>query len=183
MKAAHALRLVVTLAVAAALPACATIQVKTDHDHTVDFSRYHTFEIAGGRVVRAGIGDTGNTLVSDRISRALVQNLAAHGLAPVHGDADLAVRFVAGTQIMQEIERIPVPGGYGTNYAWPAYPAYGDVWVSDYERETLVIDLVDRATNRVVWHAVAVADTQDFSSPELVNKAVAKALASYPPRA
>ena len=181
MKASRVGKLVVALlGTALAFSACATVQVKTDHDPAVDFSRYHSFQVEGGRVMRGALGDTGNTLVADRISRALVQTLAAHGLTPAHGDADLAVRFIAGVQMLQEIQRVPTPG-YGANYSWPAYPAYGDIWVNDFERETLIIDLVDRASNRVVWHAVAVADNQNFSNPDLVAKAVAKALASYPP--
>jgi len=176
------IRGVLPLLAATLIASCATVKVKTDHDAAVDFSRYHTVQMESGKVVRAGVGETENTLILDRISRAIMQNLGAHGLAPAHGQADLGVRFIAGTQLMEQVQRTPAPG-YGANYSWPAYPPYGDLWVTSYQRETLIIDIVDRATDRVVWHAVAVADNQDFSKPDTVWKAVQKALASYPPRA
>jgi hypothetical protein len=170
------------LLAASLIASCATVKVKTDHDATVDFNRYRTFQMESGKVVRGGLGETANTLIEDRIARAIISNLGQRGLAPSRSGADLGVRFIAGTQLMEQVQRTPAPG-YGANYSWPAYPPYGDLWVASYQRETLIIDIVDRATDRVVWHSVAVAEGQDFSKPDTVWKAVAKALASYPPRA
>jgi hypothetical protein len=161
------------------LVGCATYKVNTDFDARTDFSHFRTFTIAEGRVVRAGIGDTGDTLSRTRIANAIGADLASRGLVPARqGAADLSVRFTAGSQTLTMVQRT-VPAIHGVAYNWPAY---NDLWLRTFERGTLIIEVRDTTTDRPVWQSVAVANDVDFSTPESVKKAVTKALAQFPPR-
>jgi hypothetical protein len=156
---------------------CATVTTKADYDHAVDFSRYHTFSIQAGKLVREGVGDTGNTIVRDRIAAAIGDELAARGLKQTSQGPDLEVRFVGGARTRQELNSAMTPM-YGPYYAGPIGT---DVWVRDYQQGTLVIDLVDSSNDKLVWRSVATAEDQDFTKEEFIRKAVARSLAQFPP--
>jgi hypothetical protein len=168
------------LAAALLLPlgiGCATVQTKADYDHGVDFSRYHTFNIQEGKLVREGVGDTGNTIVRDRIAAAIRDELTARGLHQSTENPDLEVRFVGGARTKQQLDTALTPM-YGPYYAGPVGT---DVWVREYQQGTLVIDLVDSGNNKLVWRSVATAEDQDFGKNEFIRKAVARSLAQFPP--
>ncbi len=157
-----------------------SLQVRTDFDRAVDFSQYRTFRMGEGRRIPNGTVATQNTLVKDRIDSALTSRLAAEGLAPAVGGqtADLVVRYVAGARTKQELESV----GWGGPYWGPPY--YGDdIWVREYPQGTLVVDLVDAHTGKLVWRASIVAEGEGFTKAEFIDKAVAKAFEKYPPRA
>jgi hypothetical protein len=156
---------------------CATVSTKADYDRATDFSKYHTFSIQAGKLVREGVGDTGNTIVRDRIAAAIRDELTARGLRPGDQSADLVVRFVGGARTRQELDTALTPM-YGPYYAGPVG---SDVWVRDYQQGTLVIDLVDSSNDKLVWRSVATAEDQDFTKEEFIRKAVAKSLAQFPP--
>lgn len=163
------------------LAACGpSLTVRTDYDRALDFSRYRTFRMGETRQIMNGNGNGKapvNTLVKDRIDNALQAQLAAEGLAPAGEDADLEVRYVAGARTRQELES----SGF-------VYPYWGgmytdDFWIREYPEGTLVIDLVDATTNKLVWRAYVQAEGEGFRSAEFIQKAVARAFEKYPPRA
>src|SRR5947208_3945502 len=146
------------------LAACATVSVSTDFDHTADFSRYQSFQIAGGHLVHEGVSDDANTLVKDRIETALRGALQAKGLQDKPGQADLDVGYYAGARSRTEVEGLPAVGpgpGFGpfwTGGWWD--PTYNDWWTRTYNEGTLIIDLVDTHTKRLVWRAYAQTEVQ-----------------------
>jgi hypothetical protein len=168
--------------------ACATaVSVATDFDHAADFSKYRTYQLIGGHIVVNGVLDDGNTLVKDRINIALAGALKAKGLAQVQpGDTtapDLIVGYVAGARRRTEIEGMgPYSPGVGPywNAGWWS-PGYMDWWARSYDEGTLVIDLVDGASKRLVWRAYARAEVNAPVTDEKVRVAVDKAFKNYPP--
>jgi len=157
-----------------------SLQVRTDFDRAADFNQYRTFSIGEARQIPSDTGATQNTLVKDRIDNALRSQLAAEGLTPAAGGqaADLVVRYVAGARTKQELESVGWGGPYG------GYPYYGDdIWVREYPEGTLVVDLVDAHTSKLVWRASIVAEGEGFTKADFINKAIAKAFEKYPPRA
>jgi len=172
-------------AVGAALlaAACATVQVAIDYDRTADFARYHTFQIVGGHLVQEGVADDSNTLVKDRIESALRATLQSKGLQEGGAGADLDVGCFAGARTRTEIEAMP---GYGPGFGpfWTGGwwdPAFNDWWTRTYNEGTLVIDLVDAHTKRLVWRAYAQAEIHVPVSEEKIREAVGKAFRSFPP--
>src|SRR5262245_41724957 len=91
---------VMVLAAAACAP---TLSVRTDYDRNVDFSQFRTFRVGTGQVIESG-SIPPNTMVKDRIDRALWGTLAGKGFTPVaQRDADLVVRYAAGARTVQEL--------------------------------------------------------------------------------
>jgi hypothetical protein len=162
-----------------AYTACSTMQVRTDYDRTADFARYHSFALQKGAVLAQGAVDARNTLVRDRIDRALRAGLASKGLAPATGDPELLVTYVAGARSRQEIEHVDWAYPWGPFWGGPGYQ---DFWLTDHEQGTLVIDFVDASTRKLVWRGMIVAEDQPFAEQAFIDKAVGKALQLYPPR-
>jgi hypothetical protein len=162
---------------------CATISVATDFDHTVDFARYRTFTVAGGQLNVNGVSDNGNTLVKDRIKNALVATLRGKGLVEATERSDLIVGYWAGARSRTEIEGMPpyAPemGPYWYGGWWG--PGYTQWWTRTYEEGTLVIDLVDQATHRLVWRAYARTEIKPPVTEERVRQLVENAFKSFPP--
>jgi hypothetical protein len=163
---------------------CATISVSTDYDHTVDFSRYRTFSFVGGHIWINGVRDDGNTLVNDRIHRAIVDALAAKGLREVPTDPDLQVGYLAGARTRTEVEGVgPYAPGFGPYLGWDEWwgPMYTDWWTRTYEEGTLIIDLIDAHTKKLVWRAYARTEVNPPVTDEKIRKAVGKAFTHFPP--
>jgi Domain of unknown function (DUF4136) len=172
------------LLVAIALAAgCATVAVANDYDRTTDFSRYHTFSFAGGRVILNGLSDDGNTLVKDRVRTAIIGALQAKGLVESATTSDLVVGYLAGARTRTEIEGMPpyAPevGPYWYGGWWG--PGYAEWWTRTYEEGTLVIDLVDAKTHHLVWRAYARTEVGSPVSEQKVRDAVEKSFRAYPP--
>jgi hypothetical protein len=170
MRARFGVALLLTCLVAA----CSSVQVKTDYDRAADFTRYRTYAMGEGKLVRPGLEETTNDLVTARINRAVQYQLQQKGLRPEREDPDLIVRFVAGARTVQELDTVYDGWGMG--------PFYGDVWLREYDEGTMVIDLIDRSTGQVVWTAIGRAVDQDFRKPEFIDKTVAKAFEKFPPQ-
>jgi hypothetical protein len=171
-----------TLALAFALLAytgCATVHVKTDYSHETDFGRFRTFALEKGSIISQGRPDVRNSLVRDRIDRALAERLSAKGLSFTPVAPDLVVTYVAGARTRQELEH--VDWGYPWGPFWGG-PGYDDFWVSAHQQGTLVIDLVDADTQKLVWRGMVVAEDRPFTDQAFIDEAVGKVLAQYPPR-
>ena len=171
-------------ALALAAGNCATVSVTTDFDHGVDFSRYRTFTLAGGNLQVNGVPDNGNTLVKDRIHNALRAALLAKGLTETDKAPDVFVGYLAGARTRTEIEGMPpyAPemGPYWYGGWWG--PGYTQWWMRTYEEGTLVIDLVDRATRKLVWRAYARREVKAPVDEQKVLEIIEKAFKAYPPR-
>jgi len=152
-----------------------TLQVKTDFDHNATFQQYRSFRMGEGKVIEKG-AVTENTIVKDRVNTALRNGLMTRGLQPGADQADLIARFAVGARTVTELEGVGYPLVIGM---WGAYP--GDFWVTDHPEGTLVIDLVDARSQKLVWRAYLRADGTGMSDPAFIQKAVNEAFEHYPP--
>lgn len=158
----------------AALAGCATTSVKTDYDHRADFTRYRTYAIRPGRLAIERMANPGDSLVRDRIHDALRQGLARRGLAqePL-GSADLIVTYGAGAETKRELVET-LGGGIDGNYG------ADNIWSRDVQQGTLVIDVLESGSDRLVWRSIAKAENKDFRSEDFIERAVDKALKQFP---
>jgi len=156
---------------------CASLDVKTEHHPSVDFSRYKTFSFADP----ADIGEArtaDEAALQDRIEPAISKQLQAKGLRQVDQGqrADLAVYYWVNVQSMQ---RRAWRSGYGRG------PTYGGSGPTHSFREgTLVLDLVEPAENEPAWRATIIAPLKGTRAEnlDLAVEAVKEALADYPSR-
>jgi hypothetical protein len=153
---------------ALALTACATaISVSSHVERGLDFSRYRSF--AWGPADALPTGDPRldqNPFFKDQVQGAVEKQLALHGIPVTVGDADLLIHYHAN--ITRRIDPNQADRAYG-------YCASGDCapMQVDYEAGTLVLDLIDARTNRLVWRGWAQNSVEDLlHDPDRMAKAI-----------
>jgi hypothetical protein len=136
-----------------------------EYDHDVDFSRYRTWSW------QAGVPVPPEPVPDRRIREALARGLAGRGLSEVGSDAALLVRYYAARST--RIDLLPLDSGSGA-------PPTGIRYV---ETGSLVIDLVDAASRKVVWrgHATGALRYGPKDITAQIDAAVAELLARFPP--
>lgn len=146
------------------------LQVASDFDDSVDFSRYETF--AQARPPRPSPANPRyNAIAGRRIAGDIDAALAQKGLTQVSWDeADLQVAFSVDGRPRTEI--------WVTNVGW--YRSH--VSSAQLLEGSLVIDMADRRERRIVWHGVARQQTlaDDFED-EHARRAVEAILSKFPP--
>jgi Domain of unknown function (DUF4136) len=191
------MRTICLLPLLLALASCAArYDVRTDRDPAIDFSVYQTFAIPPRP--KADTPDVlDNALVRKRLEGMFAKHLSARGLvlAPEADPADLLVRYWVTTEAKTDVSTVPAagvmmgPGPYG--YGYPsAYPYWGGRWgsmyqdvvVRNYTEGTLVLDLVDRAKDELVWRAYVVGtlSRERETMYELVDEALGRAFRELP---
>ncbi len=148
---------------ALAIAACVTVNLDTK----ADFSQYKTYSWGNCSV-------EGHPLVEVRIIAALEENLSARGLKKVEDQGDIRVAYHGSTR-----KDITADGwGYAPGPGWqPTRREKGF-----YEVGTLVVDLVDGASGRLVWRGVAPNTLVDdpWKHEKKINKAAERMFALYP---
>jgi len=153
--------------------------VKTDFDHTANFSRYKTF-------MWIKQPNPGNPLMKQRIIDAVNAQLQVRELREVSSNADLGVSANVATQERHTLQSFydDFPG-WGWRHFWGPGPGSVTTYVDTYEVGTLVVDLFDTQSKRVVWWGTA-TDTVS-SKPEKntkkLDKSVEKMFKDFPPQA
>jgi hypothetical protein len=165
----------------AAISGCATMMVSSHFERTVDFAQYRTFDWGEPDALPTGdprLDD--NPFFNDHMQGAVEQQLAAKGLALSSAVApDLLIHYHANVMQRIDVDRVDREYGYcfGEGCAGQAV---------EYEAGTLILDIVDSRTNRVVWRGWAqdrfqgVIDDRDRLE-RMINTAVAQMLARFPP--
>ena len=99
------------------------------------------------------------------------------------GSADVLIAYHTGTQDRQQYDTY----GYGAGGWWGGYWGGGMTTTSvrTYTEGTLILDVVDRENNELVWRGSASKTIDEMESPEqrvkTVQSAVAKLLKDFPP--
>lgn len=171
-----------------ALSACSSMKSAWDYDPSTSFTQYKTFAWVTKKTNDAGYHLDG--LMDQRVREAVNTQLVAKGMTLVDAkDADVLVNYL--TKVDKKIN----VDTFNTNYGYNPY--YGPGWgfggnmqtqttVREYEVGTLIIDIVDNKTDKLVWRG-SVADTiRDKNTPEerveVVNNAISSVLTNYPPK-
>ena len=163
--------------VALALPAAAGVVV--DWDSKATFAAYKTWAWKQGTPARS-------ELAQSRLEKIVEGALAGEGLTPSEASPDLFVLTHCASEMRQELRVTDYGYAYGPGYyRWGyGYPSY-DVDTVTYRVGTLVIDIVDAKTGKMVWRGEA-SDTIGDDPQKLekkVSKVVAKMFLKYPPPA
>jgi hypothetical protein len=145
--------------------------VKTDYDHSTNFGQYKTYSWEKVQ--------TKDPLLVDRIENAVNSTLAAKGwtLVPTGGDAE--VFAVETTQNQQTLDTF-----YNGMGGW-RWGGFGDATttVETYKVGTLVIDLFDAQTEKLIWRGSSsdtLSDKADKNTKNL-DKGVSKIFQHFPP--
>ena len=149
--------------VACAIAGCAPIRVSSHVDRDRDFTRYRTFDWGPADALPAGDARLErDAFFQDHIQGAIERNMAARGFerAAATVEPDVRVHFHAVIDRRLDVNRLDSQSGYcGGNDC--------QAGVSEYEEGTLVVDMIDVRSNRLVWRGWAqdsvegVLDNQD----------------------
>ena len=166
---------------------CSTLEVHSDHNPGVDFSKYHSYAWAPPAAGQAvpDISGVPSDLLEARIQAAVDKQLSAKGLrkAPPGETPDLLI----SVHVVYS-ERLTAHGaggavGYvGRPLPWIGWYDFPYQELRAYSQSTLVLDLTDRQTQLLVWRGFAsdISDNPEKSA-EKINQAVAATLKLYPP--
>jgi Domain of unknown function (DUF4136) len=162
---------------------CTVVQAqKTSaaHDESVDFSNYKTFAFdkEGAR----------NPFVNTLIVEAVQRELTSRGLTKVSNDPDLRVVYLAATDPNLRVANVPFYHVVNPAYSGMVGSAAMQMW--DVTTGTLVIDLWDRKSDRVVFRGTVTDVLQRAPSADLradakivtkpINKGIEKIFKKYP---
>jgi hypothetical protein len=146
--------------------------VKTDYDRNANFAQYKTY--SWERV------QTRDPLMVDRIKSAVNGSLAAKGLREVPTGGDLSIVAIEVTHNEQTIDTFYNNFGGGRRFG-----GFGDATTTTetYRVGTLVVDLSDPATKKLVWRGSASDTLSDKSEKNIDNldKGVVKMFKKFPP--
>lgn len=153
------------------------LEIQVDYNRQIDFSKYRTFSWAEGTTPLS-------PMTQDRIRQAVVEAMERRGLEEVADGADLLVVTHAAQSSEKEISAHTWSyGGWGYG-AWNQ-SGWGSstVNVSEVETGTLVVDLIDTASEDLVWRGVATAAIQKDPNKgeKQLRKAATKMFKEFPP--
>ena len=152
-----------------ALPACAGLQVETENDQDVDFSRYRTYAWIEGVPAR-------NLSLESQIHSAVDRELPFKGLSPVA--APSSPDLYVSTYVTVEENRVVEQWGYDVG-AVGASSARAPVLTLP--MGTLLVDLVDSGSRKLVWRGRASKVVDREVSEEAIRKTVREIFRRYPP--
>jgi hypothetical protein len=168
---------------------CAGQQVTTDYSPVTSFSQFKTFALVSSPDTAAA-----QQLLDQRVSNAVQAQLTGKGLtAADRQNADLFVGYGMVDKTHKEVYTDRDGWGWGGGWGWRYY-RWGVAWpmtvqrrVETYTDGTVVVNLIDAKTKKVVWEGEA-ADVVSLpvgnpvSATQQIDGAVAKLFAKYPPQ-
>jgi hypothetical protein len=154
-------------------------QVKTDYDRSADFSQYKTYSWEKVQ--------TPDPLWVGRTKDAVNAGLAAKGWTQVDSGGQVAVVAVEMTKNQQTLNTFY--DGFGGGWGWRRFGGGGlgeaTTTTDTYKVGTLVVDLFDANSKKLIWRGSASDTLSDKSEKNIKNldKSVQKMFDHFPPGA
>jgi hypothetical protein len=179
----------ILLALATALPflACSSSSIQTDFDHQADFGSYTSYSWYKAQTDNNGPTDGPSQIIDGRIRRTIATNLEAKGLSPGGAsDADLLVTYYTSLGSQTRLHTTGWGWGWGWGAAWHSGYAFWPGWthttVHTSHEGTIIIDIIDRQQNQLVWRGVTSRVLGKKShSDEKIGQSMARVFAEFPP--
>lgn len=155
-------------------------EVKTDYDRTAEFNRYKTY--SWGKV------HTENPLWADRIKAAVASALAAKGWTEIESGGEVSIMAMEMTEDHHTLNTFydNFGGGWGWRYWGGTFSdGFGTSTTTEetYQVGTLVVDLFDTNTKKLIWRGSASETLSDKSDRniEKLNAGVQRMFDRFPP--
>ena len=144
-------RLMLCALAIAVVPGCAALRVSSHVERGADFTRYRTFDWGTADALPAGDPRLDNDrYFEDRVEGAIEKLMAARGYTRVASGAapDVRVHYHAVVDRRLDVNEADRRDGYCRIEG--CVPG-----IVDYQQGTLIVDLIDVRTNRLVWRGWA----------------------------
>lgn len=164
-------------------------QVTVDYDRTADFSNYKTFSFAGWQ---ADSDKILNDLDKRRLQEAFRAEFASRGMEIVTANADAVVTMFlvvdqkTSTTAYTDFQGnmgYPIRRGWGMGVGGMGYGSATTTYnENDYEVGTLVVDIYDASTQKLIWQGTSQNTVQENASKreKKIPKNVKKLMKKYP---
>ena len=161
------------IAVLALCTAALSQDVHTDYDHHVNFSNFHTYSWAHVK--------TTDPLWENRITDAVDHELEAKGWRRVPSGGDVAITAVGSARNQQEYQTFY--NGLGGGWFWGGFGDTATTSTVNYTVGTLVIDMYDANSKRLIWRGTASKTLSDKvdKNEKTLEKSVDKMFDHFPP--
>ncbi len=158
-----------------------------DYDKSVNFSEYKTFAWFPNASLTKG---TANYQISElmerRVQQAVNDELAAKGMQLVDAaQADVLINYHASVETKVDVDTFST--GYSARWDYWGIGYNVQTTTREYEVGTLVLDVIDKESNQLVWRAAKEGRLKKNQSPTerevVIRESVAEILSHYPPQA
>ena len=164
-----------------ALSGCATMNVSAHIERGVDFAQFRTWDFGPADALPTGDPRLDNNpFFKDYLEGAVGKELEArHYPRVLSGTPDLLVHYHANISKTFDVNGVDTRNGYCYDNCQPN--------LIEYEQGTIVLDVVDAHTNRVIWRGWAqesidgIIDNQDALRKD-VTTAVTRMMKLFPPQ-
>ncbi len=141
--------------------------IEVEYDKNRDLTVYKTFAIGEGEIITPkDQRKVADQQVHKWVRDAIAEELTEKGLVQKDSLADLTVSYIVGTLERSDL-RSNAAGGIGAG-----------VVMSDYEQNSLVIDMNDR-NNFLVWRISGVTSTSGPNAATIIDEVVAKGFKKF----
>lgn len=155
--------------------ACSTMTVQTDYDHTINWSQFHTFQIAEGTKDPV-------TFTQKRIEDGITTQLTSKGWQAVTSNPDIVVY----THVVLSHEKqwnATSTGGFGYRGWGGMGGGMATATQTTIPIGTLIVDMVNPKTNEMVWRGTAQDQVSGTGADKgQVDQAMQKLFANFPPQ-
>ena len=150
----------------------------TDYDHSINFLKYKTYQVRKIHATNPG--------VEDRLVIALDRDLQQRYLHSTSSNPDLFIAVVeANTDTSEYTTFYAGLNGLSWERGWGSGFMDGTNMVGDIKPGTLVLDMWDRKSGKLVWRGIITEPADVTSSKEAdekLDKAIGQLLAKFPPK-
>ena len=165
-----------------AVAACSSLKTSYDYDKQADFTKYKTYNYTAD-----ALSLPIQELNRNRLLQAIDKEMTARGFTKAEsGDVQVDLRVKAE----QKREATATSSGTGMGYGGGWRYGYGggftttQINVNEFVEGTLFINLVDRATDKLVWSGRGTKVVDEDASPETrernIKEGVAAVFKNYP---
>jgi len=161
------------LLVLAGVSIALAVKVTTDYNHRVDFSRYRTY---------SWLKVEADPLWTDRIKDAVDSQLVAKGWSRVADGGDASLAAFGSSHKQPRIETFY--NTFGGGWFWRGFgDGIATTTVDFTPVGTLVVDIFDTPTKKLIWRGVAsdVLSDKPEKNEKKLEKATADLFAHFPP--
>jgi hypothetical protein len=147
-------------------------QVKTDYDRNANFEQYKTYSWEQVK--------TQDPLFVDRIKNSVNAVLTAKGWTQVGSGGDVSIVAIQITRNQQTLNTFY--DGFGRGWRWGGF-GEATTTTETYKVGTLVVDLFDTKTKKLIWRGVSSDTLSNNSDKNIKNldKGVEKMFKQFPP--
>lgn len=168
------------------ITSCSSVKIAYDYDKQADFAKYKTYAFSED-VAKLPIDD----LNRGRLTSAVEKELAAKGFTKSENPDVLIDMYITAKKRVEQVANTTGTGGYGYGGYYGRYGyggGFSTTTVSNYEYTdgTLLINMVDKSTEKITWQGRGTKTLDENASPskreQNINYAVKQIFTNYPPK-